>query len=204
MDNQNHRGCAWGLVQWTRPVWTRPQAVHPEMIVHEQSLQDVLEFLDMPREQRSPIMWDTVRASVEALAFLCRLRFSPSLQIWAFDSDNPLPNQLTNAADQNFSRKRKTAVPKESLASTLLRWTTILPKMKTKIAGRRIFEVRAEEVTAAGWVFLLFYSWSSTFVGVHAPGNPAICVYVCVLRKCAFVCDSVCVHNQTRQAEPIP
>ena len=51
------------------------------MIVHEQSLQDVLEFLDMPREQRSPIMWDTVRASVEALAFLCRLRFSPSLQI---------------------------------------------------------------------------------------------------------------------------
>ena len=51
-------------------------------LVHQQSLQDALEFLDIPREQRSPIIVrDTVRASVEALAFMCRLRFSPSLQI---------------------------------------------------------------------------------------------------------------------------
>ena len=44
-------------------------------LVHEQSLQDALDFLDIPREQRSPIVRDTVRAPVEALAFMCRLRF---------------------------------------------------------------------------------------------------------------------------------
>ena len=37
--------------------------------VHEQSLQDVLEFFNIPGEQRSPILQDTVRASVKALAF---------------------------------------------------------------------------------------------------------------------------------------
>ena len=42
-------------------------------LVHEQSLQDALEFLDIPHEQRSPIVRDNVRASVEALAFMCRL-----------------------------------------------------------------------------------------------------------------------------------
>ena len=41
---------------------------------------------------------------------------------------------------------KKTAVSKESLASTLLRWSTV----KTKITVRRIFGVRAQEVTAAG------------------------------------------------------
>ena len=66
-------------------------------LVHEQSLQDALEFLDIPREQRSPIIVrDTVRASVEALAFMCRLQFSPSLQNRTFDTDDPLQNQVTN------------------------------------------------------------------------------------------------------------
>ena len=70
-------------------------------------------------------MWDTVRASVEALAFImmCRLCFSPSLQNRTFDIDDPQPKKVTNAADQNLSRKRKAALSKESLASTLLRWS---------------------------------------------------------------------------------
>ena len=36
-------------------------------LVHEQSLQDALEFLDIPCEQGSPIVLDTVLASVEVL-----------------------------------------------------------------------------------------------------------------------------------------
>ena len=104
-----------------------PWVVGTQGLVHEQSVQDALEFLDIPREQRYPIVLDTVRASVEALAFICKLRFSPSLQNRTFDTDNPIPNQVTNAADQNLRRKRKTAVAKESLASTLLRWSKILP-----------------------------------------------------------------------------
>ena len=104
-----------------------PWVVGARGLVHEQSLQDALEFLDIPREQRSPIVRDTVRASVEALAFMCRLRFSPSLQNRTFDTDDPLPNQVANAADQNLSRKRKTTVSKESFASTIQRWSKILP-----------------------------------------------------------------------------
>ena len=98
-------------------------------LVHEQSLQDALEFIDIPREQRSPIVQVTVIASVEALAFMCRLHFSPSLQNRTFDTDDPQPNQLTNAADQNLSGKRKAAVSKENLAlvsNTI--WSRLKPK----------------------------------------------------------------------------
>ena len=47
-------------------------------LIHEPSPQDALKFLDIPREQRSPIVRDTVHAlaSVKALAFMCRLCFS--------------------------------------------------------------------------------------------------------------------------------
>ena len=63
-------------------------------LIHELSLQDALEFLDMPHEQRSPIVRDTVRASVEALAFMCRLCFSSSPQNRTLDTNDPQPNQL--------------------------------------------------------------------------------------------------------------
>ena len=59
-------------------------------------------------------------ASVKALAFMCRLLFSPSLQIRTFDTDDPQQNQATNVADQNLSRKRKTAVFKLSFNSSML------------------------------------------------------------------------------------
>ena len=49
-----------------------PWIVGVRGLVHEQSLQDALEFLDIPREQRY-----NVRTSVEALAFMCRMQFSP-------------------------------------------------------------------------------------------------------------------------------
>ena len=73
-----------------------------------------------------------VHFSVEALAFMCRLRFSPSLQNRTFDTDDPLPNQVTNAAGQNLSRKSKTAFSRESFASTLLGWSKLLP-LKRKL-----------------------------------------------------------------------
>ena len=85
MDNQNHpvgRGC-----------------LRSRGLVHEQSLQDALEFVDMSREQRSPIVLDIMRASIEALALMCRLRFSPSPQNITFDTDDKQQNQATNAAD---------------------------------------------------------------------------------------------------------
>ena len=96
-------------------------------LVHEQSLQDALEFLDIPSEERSSIVRDIVCASVEALAFTCWVRFSQSLQNRTFDTHDPEPNQVTHAADQTLSRKRKAVISEESLASTLLHFTKIVP-----------------------------------------------------------------------------
>ena len=47
-------------------------------------------FAAVPREQRSqsPIVLDIMRASIEALALMCRLHFSPSLQNITFDTDD--------------------------------------------------------------------------------------------------------------------
>ena len=65
-------------------------------------------------------MQDTERASVKPqsrLWLLCVGCISPhSLQNRTFDTDNPLPDQVTNAADQKLSWKRKNSVSKESLA----------------------------------------------------------------------------------------
>ena len=61
MENHNHP---------VRPAWV----VGARGLVHEKSLQDALEFLDIPKEQRSSIVRDTVHASdhsVQALAFMC-------------------------------------------------------------------------------------------------------------------------------------
>ena len=91
--------------------------------MNKQSLQDALGVLDVPSEQKASIVRGTVRASVEALAFMCRLCFSSSLQKRTFDSDDPHPelNQVTHAADQNV-----TSVGNERLSSTLLHWSKIL------------------------------------------------------------------------------
>ena len=63
---KNYIASGWTIriIQWV---------VGARGLVHEQSLQDALEFLDIPREQRSPIVRETVHSSVEALAFMCKL-----------------------------------------------------------------------------------------------------------------------------------
>ena len=113
---KNYIASGWTIriIQWV---------VGARGLSHEQSLHDALEFLDIPREQRSPIVWNTVHASVEALAFMCRLRFSPVSppQNRPLNTADPQQNQVTNASDQNLSRKRKAGASKESLASSLLR-----------------------------------------------------------------------------------
>ena len=80
-----------------------------------------------------------MRASVEALAFMCMLCFSPSLQNRTFDTGNPQQHQATHAADKNHSRKRKAVISKESIGSTLQCWSKIQPVKNenswTNVAG---------------------------------------------------------------------
>ena len=101
--------------------------------VHEQSLHDTLKLLDIPHKQWSSIVQDSVRASVEALAFICRLRFSPSLQNWTFDTDDPQFYLQMHAADQRPGRKRKAISNENSLISTFHCWSKILPSKRCSV-----------------------------------------------------------------------
>ena len=131
MENHNHP---------VRPAWV----VGARGLVHEKSLQDALEFLDIPKEQRSSIVRDTVRASVEVNAshtwLLCvfRLRFSHHYRT-ELSHDDPQLNQVTNAVDPNLNRKRKAVISKESIGSTLQCWSKIQPVKNenswTNVAG---------------------------------------------------------------------
>ena len=97
----------WGLQQPYEPirialqkctasgwrVWVLPWVVGTRGLVHEQSLHGTLKFLDIPHKQWSSILQDSVRASFEALAFMCRLCFSTFLQNRTFDTDDPQSNK---------------------------------------------------------------------------------------------------------------
>ena len=47
---------------------------------------------------------------------MCRQCFSPSLKnsLRTFDPDDPQPNQVTHAADQNLSRKERLSFPRRA------------------------------------------------------------------------------------------
>ena len=96
-------------------------------LVHEHSLHNPLKFLDIPHKQLSSFVQDSVCASVEALAFMCRLRFSPSLKNRSFDTDDPQSYLIMHAADQRSGRKRKAISNEKSLISTFKRRSKILP-----------------------------------------------------------------------------
>ena len=116
------------LRKYTASGWTvlvLPWVVGTRGFVHEQSLHDTLKFLDIPHKQWPSIVQDSVRASVEALAFMCRLRFSPSLQNRTFDTDDPQSFLTMHAADQRSGRKRKAISNEKSLISTFQRWSKI-------------------------------------------------------------------------------
>jgi hypothetical protein len=62
------------------------------MARRDQQIQ-ALEFLEIPKQKWTSIIDITVRASVEGLAYMHRLRFSTSTQHSIFDTDDPLPGK---------------------------------------------------------------------------------------------------------------
>ena len=78
-------------------------------------------------DARSPVVQDSVCSSVEAVAFVCRLWFSPSLQNWTFDTDDPQSYLKLDAAYRQSGRKCKAISNEKSLVSTFQCWSKILP-----------------------------------------------------------------------------
>ena len=85
-----------------------------------------LEYLEIPKNSWRPIIEDTVLASILALAFMHRIRFSPPALARLSESSNP-SLQINRVED--FPRrgaKRKNGCMDEGLDTTMARWKQIV------------------------------------------------------------------------------
>ena len=81
-------------------------------MVRTERLTPALEFLEIPIQKWTGIIKATVRASVEELAHMNRIRFSMSSQNSIFDSDDPKLSYASHANLLSVGSKRK--IPKDS------------------------------------------------------------------------------------------
>ena len=84
-----------------------------------------LEFLEIPKQKWTGIIEATVRASVEELAHMNRIRFSTSSQNSIFDSDDP---KLSYAPHENLltvGRNRKIQIDSNDLRARQITWNQI-------------------------------------------------------------------------------
>ncbi len=81
-----------------------------------------LEYIDVPKTFWRPIIKDTVLASISALAFIHRIRFSPPALVQLFDGTNP-SLQINHMDDfLRCGAKRKNGNMHEDLDTTMARW----------------------------------------------------------------------------------
>jgi hypothetical protein len=92
-------------------------------------LQTALSFLDIPKQKWAAIIEDSVLASVRALAYMHRIRYSGSNRKPAMDKvDQQMPNARTGR-----KRRRPTT---ESIGELRLRWKKLKGNSKWRARGR--------------------------------------------------------------------
>ena len=99
-----------------------PWVVGARGLVLEQAMHHALEYLEVPKTFWRPIIEDTVLASISALAFMHRIRFSPPALVQHSEAINP--SLQINRMD-DFLRcgaKRKNGSMHEGLDTTMVRW----------------------------------------------------------------------------------
>ena len=96
-----------------------PWVVGARGLVQEKAMAHALEYLEVPKAVWSPIIEDTVLASISALAFMHRIRFSPSTP-----AEAGRPRLPTNGVDDftQCGAKRKNDNMHEGLDATVTRW----------------------------------------------------------------------------------
>ena len=75
-------------------------------------LTPALEFLEIPKQKWTGIREATVRASVEEMAYMSRIRFSTTSQNGIFDTDDPKSSCFSHENLLNVGSKRK--IPRDS------------------------------------------------------------------------------------------
>ena len=99
-----------------------PWVVGARGLVLEQAMHHALEYIEIPKTFWRPIIEDTTQASISALAFMHRIRFSPPALVQLSEAINP--SLQINCMD-DFRRcgaKRKNGSLHEGLDTTMARW----------------------------------------------------------------------------------
>jgi hypothetical protein len=99
-----------------------PWVVGARGLVQERVMHHALEYLEVPKTFWRPIIEDTVLASISALAFMHRIRYSPSALIRLSEATNP--SLQINCVDDSLQcgAKRKSGCIHEGLDTTMARW----------------------------------------------------------------------------------
>ena len=99
-----------------------PWVVGARGMARRNHLIEALEFLEIPKQKWTSIIECTVRASVEGLAYMHRIRFSTSTQHSIFDTDDPIATAAQNERLLSVGRKRRVPKDAEDLRPTYLKW----------------------------------------------------------------------------------
>ena len=102
-------------------------------------LEAALDFLDIPPSNWPTIINSNIQSSIEALAFMHRIRFSTRNQCSVFDKDDPRPNASTSERALSVGKKRKTPICADDFQFLQKRWkllTTPLPRRGAAAAQR--------------------------------------------------------------------
>ena len=95
------------------------------MVRHDQ-LMKALEFLEIPQQKCKTIIDSTVRASVEGLAYMHRIRFSASNQHNVFDTDDPKVIAANQEKLLSAGRKRKIQKDADDLRAMHQKWQRLV------------------------------------------------------------------------------
>ncbi len=120
------------LYQYIRGGWTieiLPCVIGIRGLTDTVHLQTALSFLDVPKQKWKAIIEDTVLASVRALAYMHRIRYSSSNSKPTADK---MEHQMPNA---RICRKRRRPTT-ESIEELLLQWTKLEDNSNWRSRGR--------------------------------------------------------------------
>ena len=94
-------------------------------MVRTELLTPVLEILEIPKQKWTGIIDAAVRASVEELAHMNRIRFPTSSQNSIFDSDDPKSSYAAHKNLLSVGRKHKFPKDSDDLRARQIRWKQI-------------------------------------------------------------------------------
>jgi len=109
-----------------------PWVVGARGLVQEKAMAQALEYLEVPKAVWRSIIEDTVLASISALAFMHRIRFSPPTPVEAVR-----PRLPTTCVDDflQCGAKRKKDSMHEGLDATMARWRRMVATFRGQQGG---------------------------------------------------------------------